>query len=296
MVLRIEKLSQFSRSKKQPLHPPIAQERESTLKELGGYLRQTRLQQSLSLDEIGIKTMIPVRLLQAIEEGRIDRLPEPVYIQAFLRRYADALGVNGVEFSSSFPTTSAATTAPQETLWSGLSLFHLQPVHLYLLYLGLIIVAVSSLSAQFNSAPSLVPAPGSESVSPPAPSAKNPSKPLGPERIPTTPATTAATVSKADKAAPTPATNVSGVNAKVTLKTESWLQVNADGTSVYEGILPAGTEKTWQAKQALEISAGNAGGVLVSVNGNPPKPIGADGAVESATFEAQDAAQTPKSP
>lgn len=288
MVLRIEKLSQFSRSKKQT-HPPIAQERESTLKELGGYLRQTRLQQSLSLDEIGIKTMIPVRLLQAIEDGRIDRLPEPVYIQAFLRRYADALGVNGVEFSSSFPTASTATTAPQDVFWSGLSLSHLQPVHLYLLYLGLITLAVSGLSAHFNSAPQSGSASLSDSVTPTRKETSNPVQPLKSQPI----SPVKGVRSQAKPAIPTPAVKVTGVNAKVTLKTESWLEVKADGNSVYEGILPAGTERSWQAKDTLEVAAGNAGGVLVGVNGEPAKPIGADGAVESRTFKSSAQSSAP---
>ena len=42
-------------------------------------------------------------MLQAIEQGKLDDLPEPVYIKGLIRQFADALGFNGVDFASSFP-------------------------------------------------------------------------------------------------------------------------------------------------------------------------------------------------
>ncbi len=268
MVLRIEKLSQFSRPKKQA-QPTIAQDRESILAELGSYLQKMRLEKSQSLEEIGGKTMIPVRLLKAIEAGQLDRLPEPVYIQAFLRHYADALGVNGAEFASSFPIANVIDRPLKSSSWSGFNVNALQPVHLYFIYVGIIVLAVSGLSARLNSSPQMTQQTPKKAVTEAEKSPKPISKPV-------------------QAIAQKPVQHSKGVDAKVTVKSESWIQVNADGASIYEGTLSAGTQKNWQAHKTLEIVAGNAGGVLVAVNGTAPKTIGADGEVQSATFNAQE--------
>jgi cytoskeletal protein RodZ len=270
MVLKLEKLAQLSQAKKQS--PAMVKDRAgsiapdpaSTLAELGGYLQKTRLEQSLSLEEIGGKTLIPLRVLKAIESGDLAQLPEPVYIQAFLKRYADALGIKGEEFASSFPITTTMPSAPNPSI--GFSVGGLQPVHLYFFYIGLIILAISGLSAQFKSQPQII------QQLPTQPKSNTLPKKLVPKSA----------IARASKST-VPA---QGVAAKVMLKSESWIQVNADGSSVYEGTLSAGSEKNWQAQQKLEIVAGNAGGVLVAVNGNPPKAIGTDGEVKSATFSA----------
>jgi hypothetical protein len=68
------------------------------------------------------------------------------------------------------------------------------------------------------------------------------------------------------------------------------MEVVADGKVVYEGIMSPGAKQTWTAKQQLILRAGNAGGVMVSLNGAAPKPLGQPGAVEEVTYKAQPAA------
>jgi cytoskeleton protein RodZ len=86
------------------------------LKAIGTYLNQVRQEQNLSLEAISEKTYIPLRLLKAIETAQEQPLPEPVFVQGFIRRYADALGLDGVDLSQKFPVhitplpiTTAAT-------------------------------------------------------------------------------------------------------------------------------------------------------------------------------------------
>lgn len=86
------------------------------LKAIGTYLNQVRQEQDLSLEAIAEKTYIPLRLLKAIETAQEQPLPEPVFVQGFIRRYADALGLDGVDLSQKFPVhvtplpiTTAAT-------------------------------------------------------------------------------------------------------------------------------------------------------------------------------------------
>lgn len=76
---------------------------QEQLKAIGTYLSQIRQGQERSLEDIAAKTYIPLRLLKAIEAGQERPLPEPVFIQGFIRRYADALGLDGIDLSQKFP-------------------------------------------------------------------------------------------------------------------------------------------------------------------------------------------------
>ncbi|NJR66514.1 MAG: helix-turn-helix domain-containing protein [Leptolyngbyaceae cyanobacterium CRU_2_3] len=76
------------------------------LKEIGAYLRQVRQEQAKSLEEIATKTCIRLPLLRAIELGQEQVLPEPVFVQGFIRRYADVLGLDGTGLSRTFPVPS----------------------------------------------------------------------------------------------------------------------------------------------------------------------------------------------
>ncbi len=75
------------------------------LKKIGAYLRQLRQEQAKSTEEIATKTFIPSRLLKALEEGETEQLPEPIFIQGFIRRYAEALNLDGMTLAQSFPTS-----------------------------------------------------------------------------------------------------------------------------------------------------------------------------------------------
>ena len=82
----------------------IHQEQIDKLKDIGSRLRQFRQAQSLSLEDVASKTRVQARLLKAIEEGRIDILPEPVYVQGFIKRFADAIGLDGENLANEYPT------------------------------------------------------------------------------------------------------------------------------------------------------------------------------------------------
>jgi cytoskeletal protein RodZ len=77
------------------------------LKAIGAYLREIRQEQSRSLEEIATKTYIPLRLLRALESGQEQPLPEPVFVQGFIRRYGDILGLDGLELAQQFPVQAA---------------------------------------------------------------------------------------------------------------------------------------------------------------------------------------------
>lgn len=266
-------------------HLRIEQEQVEKLMELGTCLRQFRYQQDLSLEQVAAKTLIPVRTLNALEEGNMEQLPEPVYVQGFIRRYADAIGMNGAELADAFPTSPLVS--PPRNSWR-LSLIQpqLRPVHLYLLYMVLVASAVSGLSYLLNRSSSPVvgvanrvpqalqtsndrtlPSSGGPVVGPPAPTAQPSASVQGEGNAP---------LSSGALEKP--------VRVGLKLTDQSWIRVVADGKTEFEGVLQQGTQRTWMANRQLTVRAGNAGGVLVSFNDGQAKPMGTPGSVEEVTF------------
>lgn len=240
------------------------QERSERLAQLGAHLRQVRQQHGLTLEQVAAQILIQPSLLHALEEGDLNALPEPVYIRGLLRRVADTLGLNGSEFAQAFPIPSASlpvvgvkTTVPAPSL---------RPIHLYLLYIGVVAAAVVGLSMLMRGGSS------SPDVANSPPLTVSPTlRPNRPSPSPT----------------PTPSpTPISGVQVSVTAKENSWLTVEVDGKNVFEQEISAGTQQTWKAKETLYLRAGNAGGVVVSYNGAPAKPMGQPGVVEEVTYRA----------
>ena len=80
------------------------------LEEIGTYLRQQREQQSFSLDELAQATYVSLTILEALETGATDRLPELVYVRGFIRRYCDQLGLDSKSLLESLTKTTPLPT------------------------------------------------------------------------------------------------------------------------------------------------------------------------------------------
>ncbi|MDZ7969806.1 MAG: helix-turn-helix domain-containing protein [Nostoc sp. DedSLP03] len=263
--------------RKKNKHQPslsLEEQRAEKLAELGAQLWALRQEQGLSLEQVVALTRIPRRLLQAIEEGNLNDLPEPVYIQGLIRQFADALGLNGVEFSGTFPVSSAQVSPLSRGNTSPLA--QLRPIHLYFLYIFLIVCSVNGLSQLLNNA--LLQA--SNSPNQQYPKQKSVVKPE------------LAQLKESTQVQPVSDT-LSGVQKRqvvqvgVTLKASSWIRVVADGKTEFEGILPEGTHRVWKAQEQLTVKTDNAGGVLVSVNQEKAKEMGEPGKEEEVRIAAK---------
>ncbi len=65
--------------------------------ELGTKLRDERERRGIGIDEIEAETRIRAKFLLALEEERFDVLPGPAYVRAFVRDYAEQLGLDPQE-------------------------------------------------------------------------------------------------------------------------------------------------------------------------------------------------------
>ncbi len=256
----------------------ISPEQIERLKELGAYLQQLRQKEQISLETVAKKTLIPVRLLTALESGNSKQLPEPVYIQGFIRRYADAIGIDGAELANAFPAQTDLR-APKPS-WRGTVQAQLRPLHLYCLYTVLVVGAVSGLSYLLNrsSTPQI---PGLVATAQKREPVITPVLPNGPVNL----AQPSVNPTSGNKAAQPPtAVSLKSVRIGLTMTSQSWVRIVVDGKTDFEGVLSEGTQRAWEADKQLVLRAGNAGGVMVSLNEGLPKPLGEPGAVEEVTF------------
>ena len=65
--------------------------------ELGARLKEARLAKGYSIDDLQEITKIQKRYLAGIEEGNYSTMPGAFYVRAFIKQYAEAVGLNGDE-------------------------------------------------------------------------------------------------------------------------------------------------------------------------------------------------------
>ena len=78
-----------------------------------------------------------------------------------------------------------------------------------------------------------------------------------------------------------------GVNLRLVLTQNCWLAVTVDGKRVLYDTLPKGTVREFRAAREITLRAGNAGGVIASVDGQPLGPLGSPGQVQDRIFAAK---------
>ncbi len=86
------------------------------LSELGERLKQARNEQNISLDDVQAITKIQVRYLRSIEEGQFDKLPGSFYTKAFVKSYAEAVGLNFETLMDTYGHELPKLPQPAETL------------------------------------------------------------------------------------------------------------------------------------------------------------------------------------
>jgi cytoskeletal protein RodZ len=254
--------------------PPTPNE---ILQEIGAQLRQLRQQRQLSIEDLSARTRIQPRLLQAIEEGHLEMLPEPVYVRGLVKRYGESLGLNGIDISAQVPywEPEAATFEPatkfQMTGFNSttkLQMTGFSPtirINPWQLYLGYT-VAIIGLSA-FTSV--LL----DRAVKPPA---------IDPRELTPAPQAVPAVI-RLPNSPPSP--KLADVKIGISIQSPTWAQIGIDGTTKFTGNLQPGMQLSWIATKQVTINTNNAGGLLLSRDGKPIPPLGKVGQKLSTTIK-----------
>lgn len=86
------------------------------MSELGEQLKQSRKEKNISLEEIQAITKIQKRYLEAIENGEFDKLPGSFYTKAFIKSYAEAVGLDYETLMQNYEHELPKTSHPVESL------------------------------------------------------------------------------------------------------------------------------------------------------------------------------------
>jgi transcriptional regulator with XRE-family HTH domain len=241
--------------------PPTPSE---VLSAIGSQLRQMREQQQLSIDDMSARTQVQPRLIQAIETGHIEILPEPVYVRGMVKRYGDSLGLDGLALSQQVPFWERENrTSERQTVRQNPS-FHapqIKPVHIYVGYT----LAIFGIGAGISSLLSDALKPKHSIV--------------GSTAIPKQPATIPTVVARPQTKAP------HSVNIAIAVKSPTWAQIGIDGTTKFTGNLKVGTQFNWVGTKQLTISTNNAGGLILSRDRQSPQPLGKIGEKQNITIK-----------
>lgn len=81
--------------------------------ELATRLKEARIAKGYSLDDLQEMTKIQKRYLAGIEEGNYSMMPGPFYVRAFIKQYADAVGLNSDELLESYKQEVPSSTTEE---------------------------------------------------------------------------------------------------------------------------------------------------------------------------------------
>jgi transcriptional regulator with XRE-family HTH domain len=234
---------------------------------LGQELKRERELRGISLREIADSTRINPRLLQALEEDKLDVIPGPFFVRAILRSYAKSIGIdehqvlNKYQEMYTFEEQLQYGESPERpktrsrplSRFSGRKSIRLAALATVIIGLGLVLIYFLL---------------------------------LAPEKKPSVPAKSAPRSAQLEVREPTPlpeprtvVEEIKTLQLEMTFIEETWLQVYADGQSVWDGVKNKGESLEVKAEREVRLNIGNAGGPDLTINGQKAKPLGPSGAV-----------------
>lgn len=72
------------------------------MKKAGEIIKSARIKEKLSLNDVSTETKIPEEYVRAIENNNFDQLPEGVYAQLYVKKFAEYVGLSGEKIAAVF--------------------------------------------------------------------------------------------------------------------------------------------------------------------------------------------------
>ena len=238
---------------------------------LGLVIAKARKDAGLSLDDLADKTKIRKLVLSEIENDIFVNCGGETYARGHVRNIAKALGADAKEFIRIFEEEQGIETRSMQDLLVESNVIKNQGEPRKVSWKILLVISLVSL-ALVGIAQIVISNTDTKDVADTSPTAS--AQP------------TASSSPSAD--APTENTYSTGSGVEVIVnasRNNSWLFVaDANGQTLFSGQILRGSTKVFTSDTALNLKLGNAGGVDLTVNGNPIEPVGLDGEVVSVSY------------
>jgi len=265
------------------------QEQQKT--QIGALLERKRREKGLSLRDVEQATKIRTRYLEGLEQEDYSALPDAVYVQGFLKTYANFLGLDGEQLSRELRDRRAPRRERQLGGHEGLGASEFErplisPGDLGsaelrrisgapLLTVALAVLVIAAVALYLVGARS-------------AEEAQKEEAPAGPDSSPSAEQT--ATGVAGGEEDTTSQGLASTIRATVrVVGGSSGLTVSTDETVAYNQVAPPDFSRTFEARDLLRVEAANGGNVEVEVNGRNLGRLASSGQPVSREF-------TPQSP
>lgn len=218
----------------------------------GQYLQTARLAARVSREQVAEQTRVSPAILQAIEEEDFDRLPQPVFLKGFLRAYAQAVGADGEEAVRRYERSIGR----RHLLRSGRSDALPTPGgggggrRFAVALLLLAAMAAATIWVYRATDRQAAPPHVEQAAAPGGDAAREPEPPLVPA---------------AGSRAARPLRHVLTIQARE----DGWVKAVVDDANPTEHALKAGDRLRLEARGGFNLLLGNAGGLLLTLDGKP---------------------------
>ncbi len=239
----------------------------------GASLRRERELRGVTLQEIAAATKIGVSMLQAIEDDRLDKLPQGLFVRGFVREYARFLALdeqkilNELSFHAPAPPVVDDTVGEQGRRVSSRLATRLINGGLA----TLVVAGVAALILSPRLSQRAVPAP----TLPPVDAVTSPTPEQGAVNAPQ-----ATLISSVPSVVPTASVLPQPLQLTLTATEDCWIGLDVGGDRVENRVLKKGESFSITARQNASLAVGNAGGLLVAIDSGPPRPLGNRGEVK----------------
>ena len=237
--------------------------------DVGGRLREAREARNLDLRDIASTTKISIGALEALEQNDFDPLPGGIFTRAFVRAYANEVGLDPEQTTRDFmaqapvePTQDVAAQHDQEQMPSTR-----QVVETLIKFLVVGVPLAVVLVVGLRSMSTVSPGPedtGALVDAVPAPPPFPPAAPVESESA------------AAASAIPEP------LAILLRPRGESWVSLTVDGELVVSRIMQAGEEESYEAEDEITLNIGNAGQFDFAINQEDGRSLGGQGEVVTA--------------
>lgn len=264
--------------------------------ELGQVLKRAREDKQLTLEDIQRETKIQRRYLEAIEQGRFQALPGHFYVRAFIKSYAEAVGLNAEALFNEYinelprqPQSEAVAPVRRRSsvssstgkVWSWLS-----PI-LLVVFIGLILFMIYYAVSHYQFAspeenrqademapgtdlPEVDKGEGDTGQSQGSPYEETPSDQID-GAVDEKPSPTLSLIKQEGSLYLYDLTGADALQLTIGTRGRCWMQIRdkADGKVVFDAEMKAGNSQSWEMKETGEvwIWTGNAPAMDIKVNG-----------------------------